>query len=307
MSVSPIIAITGATGFVGRATLKRLIEAGYHIRALTRSNQDKCDNVTWVKGALDDQQSLHSLCENASAIIHIAGVVNAPNRKAFETGNVEGTAAILKAARDNHIKRFVHISSLSAREPNLSHYGASKAKAEKLVGTSLLDWTMVRPPAIYGPGDMEMLDLFKMAQKGYILLPPKGRASLIHVDDLARLITALVPSHEDATAQIFECDDGVDGGWQHDVFGRAIGMAVDKNITTISAPSFLLKLAAFGDRIIRGKKAKLTPDRANYLVHPDWVIDTTKRPSANLWEPQITTRQGLKDTARWYRKYEWID
>jgi len=314
MSARPIIAITGATGFVGQATLNRVIEAKYDIRALTRKSinneqQDtKIDNkIVWIKGSLEDQASLDQLCEGASCVIHIAGVVNAHNLAGFEKGNVEGTDAVLKAAKDKGCKRFIHISSLSARKPGLSHYGASKAKAEKLVGVSMLDWTIIRPPAIYGPGDMEMLDLFKMAQSGYVLMPPKGKASFIHVDDLAQLIVALVPAHEDATAQIFEVDDGENDGWPHNILGRAIGLAVDKQVTTLSAPKILLKIAALFDRLFRGKKAKLTFDRANYLAHPDWVIDHSKRPSPNLWQPQISTRQGLKNTARWYRKNGLID
>ncbi len=302
-----VIAVTGGTGFVGRATLHRLTEAGYNIRALTRKTQKEQVGVTWIEGSLDKAESLNTLCHDAQCIIHIAGVVNAPNREGFEKGNIDGTAAILKAAKDNEIKRFIHISSLSAREPSLSNYGASKAKAEKLVGASMLDWTMIRPPGIYGPHDTDMLDLFKMAQKGYILLPPKGKASLIHVDDLARLITALVPPHEDATAQIFEADDGKPGGWPHKAFGHAIGLAMDKHITAILAPKVLLKIAAIGDRLFRGKKAKLTQDRANYLSHPDWVIDPKHAPPKALWEPLISTRQGLKDTVRWYRKNDWIN
>lgn len=302
-----IIAITGATGFVGTAVMQKLQDAGYGVRALTRRDQDPQEGVTWIKGALDNQSSLDNLCEGADCLLHIAGVVNAPNSAGFEAGNVDGTAAAIKAAKAHSIARFIHISSLSARSPNLSNYGASKAKAEKLVGASMLDWTIIRPPAIYGPGDMEMLDLFIMAQKGYVLLPPKGRASFIHVEDLARLIIALIPPHEDATAQIFEADDGIKGGWSHDSFGRAIGMAIDKQVTAINAPKILLKIAAMLDRVMRGKKAKLTLDRASYLSHPDWVIDRVKAPSPALWKPQIETRQGLKDTARWYRKNSLID
>lgn len=302
-----IIAITGATGFVGTAVMQKLQDAGYGVRALTRRDQDPQEGVTWINGALDNQSSLDNLCAGADCLLHIAGVVNAPNRAGFEAGNVDGTAAVIKAAKAQGIPRFIHISSLSARAPNLSNYGASKAKAEKLVGASMLDWTIIRPPAIYGPGDMEMLDLFIMAQKGYVLLPPKGRASFIHVEDLARLIIALIPPHEDATAQIFEADDGIKGGWSHDSFGRAIGMAIDKQVTAINAPKILLKIAAILDRLMRGKKAKLTLDRASYLSHPDWVIDRVNAPSPALWEPQIETRQGLKDTARWYRKNSLID
>ena len=303
----PVIAITGATGFVGTIVMQQLQEMGYAIRALTRKDQEPIEYVEWINGALDNPCSLETLCEGADCILHIAGVVNAPNIAGFEAGNVDGTAAVIKAAKAQGIRRFIHISSLSAREPQLSHYGASKAKAEKLVGASMLDWTIIRPPAIYGPGDMEMLDLFIMAQKGYILMPPKGRASFIHVEDLSRLIIALIPAHEDATAQIFECDDGVIGGWPHDSFGRAVGMAINKQVTAINAPKILLKIGALFDRLFRGKKAKLTWDRANYLSHPDWVIDRASTPSPSLWKPAIETRQGLKDTARWYRKNSLID
>lgn len=306
MTHNPIVAVTGASGFVGSSVLDCLCQAGYHVKALTRRDQEDRDGVTWIKGALDNQASLNQLCQGSDCIIHIAGAVNAPNRAGFEAANVDGTAAILKAAKENDARRFIHISSLSAREPALSIYGASKAKAEKLVGASMLDWTMIRPPAIYGPADMEMLDLFKMAQKGYVLLPPSGRASFLHVHDLARLIVALIPPHEDATAQIFEADDG-EGGWSHTAFGRAVGLAVDKHVTAISAPKFMLKIAAIFDRLFRGKKAKLTIDRANYLSHPDWVIDRANVPSLTLWQPQIPTRMGLKETARWYRKHGLID
>ncbi len=297
-----IVAVTGATGFVGSIVLQQLQDMGYGIRALTRKEREPVIGVEWIEGALDNQILLERLCDGADCLIHIAGVVNAANKAGFETGNVDGTAAIIKAAKSQNIKRFIHISSLSAREPQLSNYGASKAKAEKLVGASMLDWTIIRPPAIYGPGDMEMLDLFLMARKGYVIMPPKGRASFIHVEDLARLIIALIPSHEDATAQIFECDDGVKGGWSHDSFGRAIGAAIDRQVSAINAPKIMLKIGAIFDRILRGKRAKLTWDRASYLSHPDWVINRTNAPSPALWKPAIETRQGLKDTARWYRK-----
>jgi nucleoside-diphosphate-sugar epimerase len=304
--LSRVVALTGATGFVGRATLDRLVEAGWHVRALTRRDQPKRAGVAWVHGALDRPDSLAALCEGADAALHVAGVVNAPDAAGFEVGNVTGTANMLAAAKNAGVRRFVHVSSLAAKHPELSMYGASKARAERLVGTSMLDWTIVRPPGVYGPGDTEMFDMFRLAQKGWALLPPRGRVSLIHVSDLARLLVALLPAHEDATACIFEADDGVEGGWTHDGFARAIGWAVGRRVTTLHAPRPLLKLAAQADRLLRGRKAKLTPDRANYLAHPDWTIDPALTPPAALWKPQIETRQGLKDTVRWYRAQGWM-
>lgn len=304
--MSGTVAMTGATGFVGGATMTRLLEAGWQIRALTRRDQDPRAGVTWIKGTLDDADRLFELCDGADCVLHIAGVVNAPDAAGFELGNVTGTANLLAAAKAAGNGRFVHVSSLSANQPKLSLYGASKMRGEKLVATSLLDWTIVRPPAVYGPGDTEMLDVFRMAAKGFALLPPRGKISVIHVDDLARLLAALVPAHEDATAQIYEADDGKANGWTHSGFARAIGWAMDKRVTALHAPKSVLFAAAYGDRMFRRDKAKLTPDRARYLCHPDWTVDAMKRPPAALWMPGIKTRSGVKDTVRWYRAKGWL-
>lgn len=286
--------------------MQRLLEAGWNIRALARRKQAEVKGVTWVSGSLDNPKSLLDLCDGADAVLHIAGVVNAPNKVEFEAGNVSGAANLIAAAKEAGITRFLHVSSISARRPDLSQYGASKMRGEKLVATSLLDWTVVRPPGVYGPGDTELLDMFKLAQRGFAVLPPRGRASWIHVDDLARLLTSLLPAHEDATAQIYEADDGEPDGWTHSGFARAIGWAMGKRITALHAPRPLLMAAAMGDRMLRRSKAKLTPDRAGYLAHNDWRIDAALRPPAALWVPQIVTRNGLKDTVRWYRQQGWI-
>jgi nucleoside-diphosphate-sugar epimerase len=300
------VAVTGATGFVGAATLKRLREDGWCVRALARRAQAEQPSVVWVAGALDDLASLEKLCDGADAVLHIAGVVNAPDAAGFEAGNVAGTANILSATKNQGVKRFVHVSSLAAREPALSLYGASKAKAEKLVATSLLDWTIVRPPGIFGPGDRDVFELFKMAKRGFATLPPKGRGSWLYVDDLARLLVALLPGHEDATAMVFEADDGEPHGWDHTSFARAVGWALGRRITTLSFPKALLYLAATGDRLVRRGNARLTPDRASYLSHPDWTIDRRQAPPPALWQPQVKTRQALVDTARWYKQQGWL-
>lgn len=306
MTGKGVVALTGATGFVGGATLNRLSEAGWQVRALTRRSQQPKPGVNWVEGALDRPESLAELCDGADAVLHIAGVVNAADAAGFEAGNVTGTANLLAAARQAGVNRFVHTSSLSAREPELSAYGASKARAEQLVTGSPLDWTILRPPGVYGPGDTEVLEMFKMAARGFCLLPPNGRSSWIHVDDLARLFVALIPAHADATARLFEADDGEPEGWEHRRFANEIGAALGRRITTISAPRPLLFAAAWGDRLVRGAKAKLTPDRASYMSHPDWVISREAAPPASLWQPQIDTVEGLKSTADWYKAQRWL-
>ena len=387
-----LVAVTGATGFVGQAVL---MAAGRHqldVRALTRRKQRLRGGVEWVDGDLADVPALKRLMDGASAVIHIAGVVNAPDAAGFEEGNVQGTLRVIEAAHEMGVSRLIHVSSLAAREPQLSMYGASKLRGEKLVRASGLDWSVVRPPAVFGPRDTEMLELFRLARRGVIPLPPPGHLSIIHVADLAELLLALLPSGEDVTRKVFEPDDGEPGGWTHVALARAIGAAVHEPLWKVAGSQFLLtddgaiertasrglrdgcfvnasghpdpegafielavpsfndirlrtitlprraverspaesasaaigaavrekpvrplslspgivRLAARADRLLRGKKAKLTPDRARYICHPDWTVSEEARPPASLWRPRIDTREGLQATAAWYREAGWL-
>ena len=300
------LAITGATGFVGGHLLTRAIEAGHQVSALTRRSQPARAGVRWVEGALDRPPALDRLLADADALIHVAGVVNAPDAAGFHAGNVAGTAAVMAAADRAGVHRVVHVSSLAAREPELSAYGRSKCDAEREVRLSGLGWTIVRPPAVYGPGDTEMLDLFRVAARtGVLLMPPPGRASVVHVDDLARLLLTLA-DQPDAVGQTYEPDDGEPGGWSHASLARAIGWAVGRRVSVLHAPARALALAAKADRLLRRSRAKLTPDRAAYLAHPDWVSDPERAVPARWWTPAVPTRRGLKDTADWYRAHGWL-
>jgi uncharacterized protein YbjT (DUF2867 family) len=301
----PTLGMTGASGFVGQAVLRLALAQGWQVRALVRSPQPELGGVFWVSGALDQPEALAEMARGCDAILHIAGVVNAPDLTGFEAGNVAGTLAVVGAARAAHVTRFIHVSSLAAREPQLSHYGASKAKAEQIVQASGLDWTMVRPPAVYGPGDRDNLELFKMAKRGFVPLPPSGRLSLIHVDDLALLLLALIPFAE-ARARIYEPSDGCAEGWTHRAFAKAIGWALGKNIYALSLPRTAMLIGARFDRLTRGKRARLTRDRVNYFCHPDWVADPERAVPPEIWSPAVPTRTGLKETAQAYRDAGWL-
>lgn len=302
-----ILAMSGATGFVGNATLEQASAAGWQVRALTRRAQPHRPGVTWVSGSLEQPDALAHLVEGAHVVLHIAGVVNAPDRAGFIAGNVDATAHMLRAAATENIARFIHVSSLSAREPQLSQYGWSKAEGEALVRESDRDWTVVRPPAVFGPGDTEMLDLFRMAGRG-LQLAPAGRMSAIYVEELARLLITLAddPAHLSHHA-IYEPDDGRDLGWSHREFGEAIAAAMERRrLLTIPVSAKWLHLAAKLDRKFRGNRAKLTPDRAAYIAHPNWVSDRDRRPPAALWQPQLPTPEALAATVRWYRSENWL-
>jgi len=299
------LAITGGTGFVGSHLIDTAVAAGHHAVALTRREQLPRDGVTWVGGDLHDRSALERLVDDTEAVIHVAGVITGQNASVFEKANVEGTLTMLAAATAGGVRRFVDVSSLAAREPKLSLYGASKAGAEELVHSSGLDWTIVRPPAVYGPGDKETLELFRMAKLGLMLMPPKGRVSVIHVHDLCRLLLALAEPQAPSN-MLIEPDDGKTGGWTHREFARALGNAVGTKPAIVSSPGIILRLAARADQLFRRQRAKLTVDRAAYFSHRNWVVEPKRAAPADVWNPEIETLKGLKDTADWYREQGWL-
>lgn len=302
-----MLAITGATGFVGQALLDVLTRRKIAVRALARTVPTGAHPlIEWAQGSLEDRGALAQLVAGAEAVIHIAGLTTSHDPAALDRANAGGTLALVEAARAAGVPRFVFVSSLAAREPDLSAYGASKAKAERIVAARGLDWTTVRPPAVYGPRDKDMLDLFRAARWGVVPMPPPGRTSLIHVHDLAELLLALVPGGEGISGMVFEPDDGRENGWSHRELARTIGWAVGRRpwVPHLSAP--MLARASRIDRRLRGDKAKLTADRVSYMMHPDWVCDPARAAPGDVWRPRVPSRQGLKATARWYREQGWF-
>lgn len=302
----PLIALTGATGFVGKATLAALERSGFAVRALARKVPEARGAAEWIRGDLADRPALDALVAGAEAVIHVAGLTTAPDAAQFEAANVAGTLAVIEAAARAGVRRLVHVSSLSAREPQLSAYGASKERAERLVRASGLDWTIVRPPGVYGPWDVDYLEMFKLAKRGVVPVPPPGRSSLIHVQDLAELLVALVPGGDRVTHRTFEPDDGYAGGWTHRELARVIGWAVGRRPWIVHLSPRLLANAARADRLVRRSRARLTADRVGYMCHPDWLARPEYAVPGEVWRPRIPTREGLKATARWYREKGWM-
>ncbi|PKP65582.1 MAG: epimerase [Alphaproteobacteria bacterium HGW-Alphaproteobacteria-7] len=302
-----VLAITGATGFVGSAVMEAALAAGHQVRALARRAQPERAGVEWVPGDLADRAALAALAQGADAVIHVAGLTNTPDPAEFETANVTGTANVIAAAKEAGTRRMVFVSSLASRMPALSAYGASKARAETLVEASGSDWTIVRPPAVYGPRDREILDLFRAAKWGVVPLPPGGATSIIHADDLADLLLVLSGNAAPSRKQIYEPDDGREGGWSHKELAQAIGHAVGKrSVFAPHLPRVVLESAAAADRLLRGDRAKLTPDRVGYMCHPNWVARFDRAVPPGIWQPRIAGEEGLKATAQWYAREGWL-
>ncbi len=191
------VALTGATGFIGNRVARRLVANGCKLQALARATSDRSRlsgfNIRWVEGALEDPDSLRRLVRGADAVVHCAGAVRGATQAHFDRLNVDGAARLVRAAVEQHpLPRFLLISSLAAREPELSYYAASKRKAETVLADQAgnMSWAALRPPAVYGPGDKEMLPLFRWMARGiaFVVGSGNGRVSMLYVDDLAEAI-----------------------------------------------------------------------------------------------------------------------
>lgn len=194
MAKTPLIAVTGATGFFGSHVLPCLLERGYQVKALVRTPQKlshlKHDNLSLYQG--DMSGDLTEFVVGADMVLHMAGVIKARRREDYFAVNTEATAHLAMAAEDVGVKRFVLLSSLAAREPGLSHYAASKAGGEEAVKLIYTGKTaIIRAPAIIGPGDQATRPFFEAAQRGILPVPGgagwrERRFALAYAPDLAR-------------------------------------------------------------------------------------------------------------------------
>jgi nucleoside-diphosphate-sugar epimerase len=303
------IALTGATGFVGQALLPRLIASGHSIRALTRRQQHDDEKLTWVSGDLMDPPSLRTLAKGCDLVIHLAGAIKGLTKDDFFTGNVEGTGYLVLAAAQEKVKRFLHISTLVARDPDLSDYAGSKYQAEGLIMNAGLAWSILRPCAVYGPGDRETLPFFKAATGSMIPLPGLDRrVSLIHVDDLVEAILAAV-KYQSVNSQVLDIHDGTQGGHRMEDLAASIGRAVGGKAKPASMPRFMVNLVAYG-ALVAGKLSRrapmLTPGKVREMFDADLVVRDETFTRLTGWTASIKLEGGLRQTADWYRQQNWL-
>lgn len=197
------------------------------------------------------------------------------------------------------------LSSLAAREPGLSFYSASKCRAEELLRSEggNIAWTVLRPPAVYGPGDREMLPLFRLMARG--LAPatgsPTARFSMLFVEDLSAAAIAWL--HGDpVTGKTYALDDGHENGYDWHEISAVVADVCDRRVRVIRPPSQLLDLVAWtNSRLARltGHLPMLTPEKLRELRHDDWVCGDTEFQQDHDWKPRFSLRTGLQATPDW--------
>ena len=310
------VAVTGASGFVGRAVVRRLVETGWPVRVLVRRRAPGLEHaaVVPVQGSLEDEASLQRLVAGATAVVHCAGVVAAPSAAAFSEVNVLGSARLFAAAAGAATRpRILLLSSLAAREPRLSAYAHSKGAAEKILWQIVdqgIEACALRPPAVYGPGDQATLPIFRQLRGGLLFVPAvtDARFSLLYVHDLADAVAYLL-----ATAawrpSALELDDGQEGGYRWADLAEIAGRQLGRRVRTIAIPrSILWPLAAIGGLggAALGRAPRLSPGKLRELFHGDWVARPSQPSPLQGWSPRTTFARGFEQTLAWYRQQGWL-
>jgi len=326
------VLVTGGSGFLGSHVVEQLANAGHAVRALVRKSSNRkflstLKNVELVEGAVDDRRSVFEAMKGGvDAIVHAAGVVKARTEADFYACNTHGTANLLDAAIEHapNLKRFVHVSSLEACGPSLdgkpvpidqekpvTTYGRSKLAAEKecVARREQLPVVILRPGAIYGPRDVEILETFRAVRNFQYPVIGNGAmiGSYVYGPDCARAcimaILAEVPS-----GTIYNVDDGEPLSMRR-AMGELLPEAMGRQpFLKMGVPFSVLQLAslaveAYGK--VRKKPVMLTREKVA-MLKCDWVCDSSKTRSDLRWEPEVKLRDGLAITAKWYRENGWL-
>jgi nucleoside-diphosphate-sugar epimerase len=304
------IAITGATGFIGQTITRQLVKSGCRVRVLVRSmnmaGSLPAGGVDTVQGSLEDRLSLESLTRGADAVVHCAGAVRGATQEQFDRVNVEGVERLLLTLEAQGTPpRLLALSSLAAREPQLSFYANSKYKGEQVLVNEArrVAWDVLRPPAVYGPGDREMLPLFRAMARGIAPVPGAAHArfSLLFVDDLAAAVLAWIRSGH-VTGAVYTLDDGREGGYDWHGVATIVEHVCRNRVRLLRLPSWVLDIPARLNRRasrLFGYAPMLTPEKLRELRHLDWVCDHTALYAATGWRPQIQLEEGLLRTPGW--------
>ena len=305
------IAITGASGFIGRHLIEAVRRHGLHPVVLLRRHPADLlkpeSELEIILGDLGDRASLERLVKGADAIIHLAGIVKATDAASFHDVNALGTERLLlAAAHANPAAPLVHVSSLAAREPGLSPYAASKRDGENHVAAlaGRRPWAILRPPAVYGPGDLELLPFFRCASMGFLAVPglADARFSLIHVADLAEAIASLAAGTWAGTP-IAEIDDGAPAGHDWPEVRAVMAGIARRKLRSFHVPRQAMLPIAIGLAAmarITGRPATLSPAKLNELYHPDWVARSSVADWAGTWRPRIGIQEGFASCWEWY-------
>lgn len=316
--------ITGGTGFIGSHLAESLVRQGFEVTCLVRNlaRQGYLEGVTVEKIAGDCTQpeTLAAAVKNADYVFHLAGLTKARSDQEFFAGNVLATRNVVNAVLEHapDIKRLFHLSSLAASGPSpdgtplredcpfapVSSYGRTKMEGEQAVFAvrDRIPVTIIRPPAVYGPRDRDVLIFFQLVKRGIVPYWGNSRYSFLYVEDL---VNGIIQSaqHEDTVGEVFFLSDG--NIYSSDDIIDAISAALQRRPLKVSIPRAVIPAVGFVSRFA-SRLSIVSSDRMKDIQHQYWVCDPGKAKTRFGFQPKVDMRTGAQWTADWYRIHQWI-
>lgn len=354
--MAEIALVTGATGFIGSWLAQKLLQKGYKVRALVRESSNRANleglDIEYVTANYKDVESLKKAVAGVDYIYHVAGVTMAWTEMEYLEGNVRATENLLKATYEANpsVKRFLHVSSLTAVGPSpspdkpvdettigkpITMYGRTKNITEQAClryiysptseNPTKLAITIVRPPAVYGPRDQDILEFFKAVNKGIMpVISGKKLISLIHVSDLVDgiIMAAEAPytkvqpyqmsssaAAASATLAQYTYFISSDKFYTWEEIGEAVKKALGKSAFKLPIPTGLVNIIATISEMT-GKSGKTPPpfnkEKAVDAVQNYWICSIAKAKKELGFKEKISLDQGIKETADWYKSKGWL-
>lgn len=325
--------VTGATGFIGHRVARLLLERGYTVRCLVRKTSktdalEKLPGIELAVGSLSDEASLEAALAEVDLVFHLAGLVVSVDRAGYFRANADGTERLARAALRVRpgLKRFLYVSSLAAAGPSappkvrteedperpITYYGKSKQSAEQRLRRlgGALPLTVLRPPSVYGPGDVAILPFFQAAARGIGIrfAGPELYLSLAHVDDVARALVALSESDRSLHRTYFISDG--EGPYTISWIQRRIAAAAGKRATLVPVPRFMAPpVGAVGDALaqITGRAGFVNRQKITEMLQAGWCCSSRRlREEIGFRPSKLFAENGAVETLAWYRRHAWL-
>jgi nucleoside-diphosphate-sugar epimerase len=322
--------VTGANGFVGSHLVEALLNKGYEVFCLVR----KTSNLSFLSGLeteyrygdITEVESLRKALEGVDFVFHLAGLTRAKNKEDYFKANAQGTKNLIQTCLEinSHIKKFVYVSSQAAVGPckdfyplnedakcePITDYGRSKLQGEKEVLSfkEKFPVTIVRPPAVYGPRDKDILFFFQTVNKRIIPLFgfKESYISLIYVKDLTRGII-LTAENQKSSGQIYFIADEKVYSWTE--AGKIIQKSLGIRAFKLRIPKFFLfTFASFSEMVshLKGESALVNLQKANELSQRYWLCDISKAKNELGFSPEYDLEKGALETIKWYKENKWL-
>lgn len=327
----PRILVTGASGFAGYHVVAALHTAGFAVRCLVRTHSrlDLIDafGPELARGDVTQPETLPPAVRDVDAVVHCAGLTRARRPTGFFAVNAEGTQNLCDACADTggRVQQLIMIGSLAALGPAtgpdapvtedepphpVGPYGESKLAGQQIAASfrNRFPVTILLPPALYGPADIDFLTYFRLIKHGLMLLVGRQTRSLslLHAEDLARAVV-LCLQNSASRQKDYLLEDGSSHTW--DEVATTMSRVMDRKPITIRLPEGLVRaVAQLGGwwGAVSRRPPVVNPDRMQEFLHPHWVCRGRRIRDDLGFAPQFDLTAGFRQTHDWYVSHGWL-